>query len=1325
VPTSPTPDAPPRRRPWWRRLLKRIAILAGLLLALALGLYLTRAHTLHPMLRRVVAWTVPRVSDFEVELDRISGDWFSGLELEGLRLRNTAAAGPLRELDFDRVAVDLRLIGLLRSEPEALRGLELGTGRVEVDLTVPTSAEAAEPSGAPSFPDWLPLLQVEALTLDLGLGSGDRLRVRDAHVSSTRGSDGAPIYDLSLPAVELEGESPLTTSGELRLTALAAGLRVDRLELHGTPISGDLNLDLARLAKGELGWSFDLAALNGQARGKGQFAAGSVSGELNLDGLRLSHLRDLLDAPWAESLAGELDLQLALFPGDLDANTIDVTLDGRNLAFKGRRLDRVQAEGRVAGGEARVATLSASRGDDRLSARDLYLPFGAGDIEVLLASSSGSLSAEVNDLGHWLHGQTPPDEPLPSHRISLQAEVADGRLTFIDGSLRIADGTLELRGGELELPTPADRGRHLALELEADFDDLAPVGALVGGEAWAGSLKGHLQVEGDLPALEGHAQLLGAQVTVAGFELGAVELVATGRRGHLTIESMGATNPDLNFALSGGYDLAAERLEGVALELEVVRPNRFAELLAPGGRLKLDLQADGPWRTPSGELRIEGLDLTLAGLPLDSLEVSGRARGGALDITRLACGTPFGQVNAALDLNLPLDGGALNARLREFSLEAEHGDLKLEAPAEFVLNGGDLRLGELSLAGSAGAVSVDLTLDGNGLRANARAAELDLTPFLGDLLPAQIAGLELDLEGSYAPGRLELERLAASVNGERLLDVSASLPIDPLGTQLLGPGPLEVTGQVALPRGQALELTVDGQPLALTGTVSGRLDLAGSWRAVTGRLRVQAGDLRLTPEHVAGPTQANPARAELDLTLGEQGIELNALSLELPTRGTLRATGSLERGLDLVALLESQASSFEDAAVELDSHFELEQLAWVAELSDSLRRVGGQAQGTLRVRGSLAAPEVSGTFELEGGDLKLAGAPKLDALHARIGFEQGKLTFEDLGWEMGAAPVNLTGGLDLGAQPPRVDVQIAGTNVLLSRSGTQRVRGDLNLAVAGPLDGLTISGEVGLRHSRILQEIDFLSALQAGGSVKTQRRGVALPSFRSGPLADARFDLVVRTIDPLHLVSNVARGEVRMDMRIGGTGAVLVPEGRVFLDGLKVALSGGTVTFPTGLITFEQGDPYDPRLELNGEARLAGYDVDLRIADRLTAPTIQASASPPLPDDDLLLLILTGQVPAAGQGGEAAARSLGLYVAKDLFSKWTGGTSLDEDPGSFWSRLEISSGQDVSKAGVMTMEVTYRWKEGYPGKQGVVYLIAERDVFEDYNMGVRFVLRRR
>ena len=89
-----------------------------------------------------------------------------------------------------------------------------------------------------------------------------------------------------------------------------------------------------------------------------------------------------------------------------------------------------------------------------------------------------------------------------------------------------------------------------------------------------------------------------------------------------------------------------------------------------------------------------------------------------------------------------------------------------------------------------------------------------------------------------------------------------------------------------------------------------------------------------------------------------------------------------------------------------------------------------------------------------------------------------------------------------------------------------------------------------------------------------------------------------------------------------------------------------------------------------------------------------------------------------------AAESLGLFIAKDIAKQWAGGGGLSEDE-SFFDRFAFVTGQDVSHAGVMTMEVTYRSIDHFWHDRDSVYIVAERDIYEEYNFGLRFVIKGR
>jgi hypothetical protein len=178
------------------------------------------------------------------------------------------------------------------------------------------------------------------------------------------------------------------------------------------------------------------------------------------------------------------------------------------------------------------------------------------------------------------------------------------------------------------------------------------------------------------------------------------------------------------------------------------------------------------------------------------------------------------------------------------------------------------------------------------------------------------------------------------------------------------------------------------------------------------------------------------------------------------------------------------------------------------------------------------------------------------------------------------------------------------------------------------------------------------------------------------------------------------------------------------VDPLEVALPAGTLRFPTGLIRFDPADPDIPELELIGTTRLAGYDVTVEISGDYDQAVVDFSSYPPLVPDDLVMLVLSGRPPGTARGARAAGQTVALYVARDLVQGWFDSGGFDDsDRESFVDRLEVVSGRDVSRSGVLTVQATYRLREGLARERDAVYLVMERDSFEDYNVGLRLVLR--
>jgi translocation and assembly module TamB len=228
--------------------------------------------------------------------------------------------------------------------------------------------------------------------------------------------------------------------------------------------------------------------------------------------------------------------------------------------------------------------------------------------------------------------------------------------------------------------------------------------------------------------------------------------------------------------------------------------------------------------------------------------------------------------------------------------------------------------------------------------------------------------------------------------------------------------------------------------------------------------------------------------------------------------------------------------------------------------------------------------------------------------------------------------------------------------------------------------------------------------------------------WREPPLAEMNFDVAVDSERPFIVKNNLVDGAMRPQLTLVGTGEVPVLNGTIFVDPTRVSLPSGTLHVDSGLIQFRQNDPFVPQLELSAKTRLWGYDIRAYVTGPYDEPEIELSSIPPLPQEDLLVLFLTGTLPSAtdGNASREAATTVALYFAKDLLSNWLSSDSEDE---GLLDRVEFVVGADVSRTGAQTWSVKYFINEAEKGTGFAHYALAERDVYDKVNYGYGFRFR--
>jgi len=332
---------------------------------------------------------------------------------------------------------------------------------------------------------------------------------------------------------------------------------------------------------------------------------------------------------------------------------------------------------------------------------------------------------------------------------------------------------------------------------------------------------------------------------------------------------------------------------------------------------------------------------------------------------------------------------------------------------------------------------------------------------------------------------------------------------------------------------------------------------------------------------------------------------------------------------------------------------------------------------------------------------------------------------------LGGAPFTIDGSVVLAREErPQADLRVKGDNILLYRSESIIVRADTDIAVRGRLTAPALSGTVALTEGRLLENINWLEPFRSIGRSKVptaggESKGRIGFSFQRQPLKDATFNIHLLSTKPFQLKSNVAKGALRPDLWLRGTGEIPVITGVVYVDRSRVLLPGGRFTIESGIIRFLEKNPGRPELEISGSSRMLGYDITAMVEGAYDEPTITLSSIPPLSQDLLLRLVLTGTLPSdalnqsgASQGGINVA----LYVGQGVLQEWFGQNGLDADE-SLLDRFEIMIGRGVSRLGNETLDAQYRLADDVLRDGDELYLVAERDIYDEVNVGLKIVFR--
>lgn len=934
---------------------------------------------------------------------------------------------------------------------------------------------------------------------------------------------------------------------------------------------------------------------------------------------------------------------------------------------------RLEAEGRVT--EAGAVVLRRMRLNTAAGTLTLT---GGYDPAADRADLSGGFEA---DSGSSLHAVLP--EPVPALLAGGPLRVGfTGTVFPADGTLRVDGLTLTTTGAEVAAHgTAYEWGRQAEAAVTLRLPELARLSG-VAGQTLAGSarldaeiaVEGGAVVQADVAArgealqtgtpaldalLDGAARLSGTVVVgsgglgrVSGLRLDTARLHAradAALAGQRLTAAVAAEVPDLaplgavlGAPLSGALNVSAT-VEGSPT--------------APKGTLRLQARAGGQPVDAHTGFAVENRTLALTDLvasgggnrisgalrvALDTITATGALKGRVDDLAALSplAGRPLrGHVTVDLDLDAAngRQGAALTAAVRDFAAGG---------PAEPAFTAG----------------RIDLTAKATDLLgAAAGTVRLEAAGRAGQPLTVDLRG-RIDRDGPVT--RLSLERLSGQYGGEpfRLASVA---------TAEFGDGRIAVR-DLDLRSGRA-RLTVEAAAgIGGRGAIQGRATLVQVPLALA-RLVDTGGDLkgldlggRLDADLRLAGTLADP-RAELDLKLdgvrvapaaraGFTALDATVAARWRDRRVTVVATVAGGRGgIDLRLRAEGPLALDPDTrAITVGGTAPVDAALTgridLARFNDLLATAGDRVRGRLALDvtlgGTLDDPRLGGTASVADAAYEnFTAGTVIRNIQARLTGEGRVFTIQSFtGTTPNGGRLQAGGRIDLTPWArDQLAVTLTATNARLVQIDWVTTDLDADLRLTGTFFQARLAGPIRVRQAEIrvperlpptVVALDVVEVNKPGSA-----RGGPATRFPSQPeaqsVATLALDVAVTADNQVFVRGRGLDAEFAGRLSVTGTAAQPVVTGSLTTVRGRLDVLGKVFEFRNGTITFTGGTPIDPDLDVLAAVRAGSLTAQAQVSGTASAPKLELTSDPPLPQDEVLARVLFGKPVQQLGAGEA------------------------------------------------------------------------------------------
>jgi len=430
-----------------------------------------------------------------------------------------------------------------------------------------------------------------------------------------------------------------------------------------------------------------------------------------------------------------------------------------------------------------------------------------------------------------------------------------------------------------------------------------------------------------------------------------------------------------------------------------------------------------------------------------------------------------------------------------------------------------------------------------------------------------------------------------------------------------------------------------------SGILNAKLDAQGTVADPNARMDVQIRDLRneLWPKMEPATFELSAQAAQNRLTilgkLQQARIQPAQIIANMP--------------LDIPKIVRARKLP-DDTPITAKARVPRSSVNFVRQFVPDLEQLDGDLGLDVDVSGTLGNPVLSGAGDMTVNVARFTNAtlPALRNFNARLTFAQNALSLDRFRGDLAGGPFTMTGRVTfLKLTEPTLDLQMKAESVLLARNDTLTARADADIRITGPFAAATVTGNVAMTNSHFLKNIDLIPIGLPGRPAPqppSERPEFSLPT---PPLRDWKFDVAIKTKDPVLIRGNLATGEATGDLKLTGTGLHPGLQGVVQMQDVEATLPFSQLEVSHGSVTFTPDDSMNPKIDLQGTSVIRDYTVRVYVYGTLLSPEAIFTSEPPLPQEEIISLIATGATRQELSTGNVLAGRAAMLLVQQLYRK--------------------------------------------------------------------------